>query len=414
MISRWIRAAALPAVLALGPAPALAFETVDVLPWPSAGAFYPGYVGDPVRPWSIFAYGGAMYDSNVRRTPVGETSDIISRLGIGGRYTARVIGRQSVALDGYVEYRNYDELSQFDHTAYGARGQWLWELGNQLSGVASARRTHRLADIGETTVAVKDLVTEDHLDLTGGYRFHPNWRLTGGVGTTRVAHDGRDLDTTHSVGFRGGLEYVSGLGNTVGLEWRRAEGDAPVDETFFGTPFEDNEYTEDSVAVTLAYALGAQLRVRGRLGYTDRTYTQVSAADFSGTTGRAAIEWLPSVRTRFILEAFREPDPVIDADALYVDRRGFLFGFAWAITYKLVFTTTATNERRLYTGEPLVVATGAPQRDETVRVLRFGLGWEPERHWQFGTSLDLGTRESNFLGRDYDYTAIALNLRYSF
>ena len=39
---------------------------------------------------------------------------------------ARIVGRQSVAADGYVEYRNYDELNQFDHTAYGFRGRWLW------------------------------------------------------------------------------------------------------------------------------------------------------------------------------------------------------------------------------------------------------------------------------------------------
>jgi hypothetical protein len=414
MTDRWIRATGLAAVLALGPATAVAFDTIDALPWPSAGRFYPGYVGDPVRPWSIYAYTGAMYDSNVRRTPVGETSDIISRVGVGGRYTARVIGRQSVALDGYAEYRNYDELNQFDHTAYAARGQWLWELGNQLSGVASARRTHRLADIGETSSAVKDLVTEDHLDLTGAYRFHPEWRLTGGVGTTRVAHDGRALDTTHSVGFRGGLEYVSGLGNTIGVEWRRAEGDAPVDEILGIGAFSNNEYEEDEVALTLFYSLGVQLRVRGRLGHTERTYTEVPSANFSGTTGRGAIEWLPSVRTAFTIAVYREPDPVIDADALYVDRRGMLFGFAWALTYKVVFTTAAVHERRLYTGDPLIAATGAPRRDETVRVLRFGLGWEPERHWQFGTSFDIGTREANILGRDYDYNAVALNLRYSF
>ena len=52
MSSRWIRAAGL---LALVPASALAFDTVDALPWPSAGLFAPGYAGDPIRPWSVIA-----------------------------------------------------------------------------------------------------------------------------------------------------------------------------------------------------------------------------------------------------------------------------------------------------------------------------------------------------------------------
>jgi hypothetical protein len=60
------------------------------------------------------------------------------------------------------------------------------------------------------------------------------------------------------------------------------------------------------------------------------------------------------------------------------------------------------------------VAAGLPQRDETVDVLRLGLGWEPERRWQISTSLDYGTRSSNFLGRDYDYTAFTANLRWQF
>lgn len=411
MISRWIRAAAL---LALAPGSALAFETVDALPWPSAGRFAPGYEGDPLRPWSISAYGGTMYDTNVRRTSTDETSDFISRVGVGGRYAARVVGRQSVTFDGFGEYRTYDELDQYNHFAYGLRGAWLWELGNQLSGVASAERIHRLNDIGETATRVKDMITLDRLELTGGYRFHPDWRVTGGVASTRLEHDGRPIDTAHSVGWRAGIEHVSPLGNTVGIEVRHREGDAPVDESLGIGAFPNNEYREDEVALTAAYALGAQLRVRGRIGQTERTYTQLTGNDFSGTTGRGAIEWLPGVKTRFILEAYREADPLIDIDALYADLRGVAFRAAWAPTYKVVLSLRAVNERRIYKGDPRVQLSGALLRDETLRTLSFGLGWEPERHWQFGSSVDFGTRESNLLGRDYDYTAIALNLRYSF
>lgn len=406
MISRWIRAAGL---LALVPASALAFDTVDALPWPSAGRF--GYPGDPIRPWSVFAYGGTMYDTNVRRDSTGETADWISRVGVGGRYAARVVGRQSIALDGYGEYRSYDELSQFDHFAYGLRGAWLWELGNQLSGVASVSRTHRLSDLAETRVDEKEMITADRFDLTGAYRFHPDWRLTGGVATTRTAHEGRE--TTHAFGARGGIAHVSPLGNAVGLEVRYAEGEAPEDEAGIGS-FPDNEYEETEVALTLAYVLTAQIRLRGRLGHTERTYSQVPASNFSGTTGRGAIEWAPSVKTLLTLEAYREPDSVIDIDALYVDTRGVAVGVAWAATYKLVFSLRALSERRLYKGDVLAASSGLPPRDETTRVLRFGVGWEPERRWQLSTSVDFGNRDSNILTQDYDYTAYTANIRYTF
>jgi len=413
MISRWIRAAAVPAVLALGPATALAFETVDTLRWPSAGLFAPTYTGDPVAPWGIFAYAGTMYDTNVLRTPTAETADWISRIGIGGRYTARVYGRQSIAIDGYGEYRSYDELDEYNHFAYGLRGQWLWELGNRLAGAATVSRVQRLGDLAEIRGRAKEIITADRLDLTGGYRFHPDWRLTGGIGATRVENDSRPAENTDSSGIRGGIEYVSPLGNAVGIEVRYAEGDAPVDDPLVGS-FPGNQYEETETALTLTYALGETLRVRGRLGYTERTYSQFPASNFSGTTGRAGVDWRLGVKTLFTAEAYRTPDSVIDVDALYVDLRGVGVGLHWAPTYKLVFSARALNERRVYRGDVLAASTGLPQRDETARVLRFGAGWEPERRWQFSSALDFGTRESNLLGRDYDYTAATVNLRYTF
>ena len=414
MISRWIRAAALPAALALGPAPTLAFETVDTLRWPSAGLFAPAYPGDPLAPWGIFAYGGTMYDSNVLRTTTGETADWISRVGIGGRYTARVYGRQSIALDAYGEYRTYDQLDEYNHFAYGLRGQWLWELGNRLAGAATVSRTQRLGDLGETRGRAKEIITADRFDLTGGYRFHPDWRLTGGIGATRVANDSRAVETTNTFGTRAGIEYVSPLGNAVGLELRYAEGDAPVDDLLGVGSFPGNEYEENEVALTLTYALGETLRVRGRIGYTERTYTQFPASNFSGTTGRAGVDWRVGPKTLFTLEAYRIPDSVIDVDALYVDLRGFGMGIHWAPTYKVVLSARGLSERRVFRGDVLAASTGLPQRDETARVLRFGLGWEPERRWQFASALDFGTRDSNLLGRDYDYTAVTVNLRYTF
>jgi hypothetical protein len=411
MISRWIRAAALPAALAFGPATTLAFETVDTLRWPSAGVFAPTYIRDPLLPWSIFAYGGTMYDTNVLRRP-DQTADWISRIGVGGRYTARVYGRQSIALDGYGEFRTYDELSEFNHFAYGLRGQWLWELGNQLAGTAAVSRTQRLGDLAETRT--KAIIVSDRFDLAGAYRFHPDWRLTGGIGGSRVENDSRAVETTRTLGTRGGIGYVSPLGNSVGIELRHAQGEEPIDDRVGIGSFPGNEYEENEAAFTLTYALGETLRLRGRLGYTERTYTEFPASNFSGTTGRGHVDWRVGAKTLLTFEAYRIPDSVIDVDALYVDVRGVGMGIHWAPTYKLVLSARGLSERRIHRGDVLAASTGLPPRDETTRVIRFGLGWEPERRWQLSTGVDFGTRTSNLLARDYDYTAFMANLRWTY
>lgn len=409
---RWSRAVSLVTVsAAFASAPAHAFDTVDALPWPSAGTFG-AYEAEAAYPWGFSVYGGTMYDTNALRRP-DETADWISRLGIAGRYAARVYGRQSVALDGFGEYRKFDELSRYDHFGYGLRGRWFWELGNQLSGVASVSRVHRLVDISEIRGDGAPMVTADRADVGGAYRFHPDWRLTGGVGVGRDTREDRVTETTQGYGVRGGLQYVSPLGNAVGVEARQTQGDAPVEITGV-LSLSANEYEENEVALTLAYALGATLRVRGRLGQTERTYSDFTQANFEGSTGRIGVEWRPGAKTVLSFEGYREPQPVIDVDALYVDARGVALGFAWAMTYKVVFTTRYSSERRVYKGDVLAETSGLPPRDENVSIIRLGLGWEPERRWQLGTSLDFGRRTSNAIGRDYDYTALTANLRFTY
>ena len=414
MTSRCVRVAGLLALLALGPTPALAFETVDTILWPSSGVF-PAYVGDEIRPWGLRAYAGAMYDNNVTRLSAFERSDLIARFGVGGNWGGRVYGRQSVVFDGFAEWREYQNLTDLDHLAYGVTAAWLWELGNNLAGNVGWRRDHRLGELGERRIRRKEMITSDRFDATGAYRISPDFRLTGGYGLVHVDRDNvaDEFSTTNAWATRAGIEYVSGLANTIGIEARYGEGDSPVNSVVIGA-FPANRYTQRDLALTLTYNLAYDVRIRGRVGQTEREYTDLPQENFSGTTGRGTLEWRPGVKTLMVLEVFRQADPIIDADALYVDRRGAIIGLNWAATMKLVFGARFTNERRKYVGDSAAPLQGIPLRDDTLRVWRFHAGWEPERHWQFSTALDFGDRESNILGQNYDYTAVTFNLRYSY
>jgi hypothetical protein len=409
MISRWLRAACL---LALAPAAALAFETVDTLPWPSSGRF-PAYSVPPPAPWDLWAYAGFMHDSNVLRRQTDERSDTIMRYGAGIRGTALVYGRQRLLLEAVGEYYDYIDLNALDHFAYAARAEWLWELGNQLAGTAGYRRIHRLADPAESGRATRAMITEDRLHAGGAYTFTPDWRLTGGVEWGNVSRDGPTLGETQTITTRGGIEHFSPLGNVIGLEVRRTTGDAPVSEELGLGAFPNNQLDHKEVAALIAYNFGAQLRATGRVGHAQRSYSELQGRDFNGTTYRGGVEWHPGTKTLLVFEVFREPTAIIDATALHVLRRGTAFGPSWAPTVKLVFSARFVNERRIFQGDP-AVESGAILRDETLRVIRLGAGWEPQRRWQLSAALDRGTRESNVLGRDFDFTAFVLNLRFTY
>jgi hypothetical protein len=409
MISRWMRAAGM---LALAPAAALAFETVDTLPYPSAGPF-PAWQGDPVGPWSLSAYAGAMYDSNAFRRSSGERSDIVARYGVAGGGVTRVVGRQSVLLEGLAEYYDFNRFSEIDHFAYAARGQLLWEAGNQINGAAGYARRRRHADLGEFQVERRAMVTSEQWLVDGGYRFAPDWRVFGLAEHTRVRRDTDEVADLNTNTLRSRLTYTTGLGNAIGVEVRGTRGEARVGREITGLAF-TNDFDERELAATLAYRLGEQLRVDGRVGHTERSYDDLPERDFSGTTYRGRVDWLPESKLIFSFEAYRVPESIIDIDAIHVLRTGAAFGASWAATFKLVFTARFLRERRQNQGDPAVALLGIPTRDEMLRVWRFGVGWEPQRHWQIGAGLDLGERESNLLGRDYDYTQVMLNLRFTY
>lgn len=408
MSLRWMRAAAV--LFGLAPAAALAFETVDRLPFPSLGTF-PAWGADPIRPWAIFGYAGLMYDSNALRRDIAEESDLVARYGIGGRLLTRIVGRQRLRLDGYGEYYDYDRFSDIDHFGYGVRGAWLWEIGNDINGDASYERRRRHADLGEFRVERRAMIITERYLVDGGWRFHPNWRVFAGFEHGRAARDSEIAPELESNSARASLTYRTPLGNAVGIEARGTRGDQRIGDDLTGNTFID-EFEEREISGTLAYVLGATLRVAGRVGHTERSYKDLTGRDFSGTTYRGQVEWLATQKLVMDFEAYRGPEASIDIDASHILRQGAEFGVSWAATFKLVFTARFTNERRLYQGDPFAQITGLPLRDDTLRIWRFGAGWEPQRHWQLGAGVDFGERTSNRLGDDYEYYQVMLNARF--
>jgi hypothetical protein len=123
------------------------------------------------------------------------------------------------------------------------------------------------------------------------------------------------------------------------------------------------------------------------------------------------VDWLPGNKTILGFEAYRLPRSVVDIAASHVLLKGIAFGPRWALTNQVVLSARFVRERRTYEGDP-ALSTGATLRDELVTLMRFAVGWEPQRRWQAGVGLDRGERESNITGRDYQFTAVMGNLAY--
>lgn len=413
--------------MSLAPLPALAqqhFDAVDTIPWTSLGGF-PAYEAAPVVPTEFWVQAGALHDSNIFRlskdanaraiTGSDDRSDNILRLGAGVRHEQRIFGRQRVLLEARGEQYNYDRNSQLDHFAYGLRGEWLWEFTNDLSGTLGYERRKRLIDLAQVQTTVKDMITEQHSYATAAYQLGPTVRLRGGLDNTRGEHSDPLLDAAEVRinTVTGAVDYVTALGNALGVEARRSNGNAPVTQIVGGTPV-DNEFTETEIALVGTAVAGTTLRGTARLGHTRRKHVEFPERNFTGTTGRLNVSWAPLQKTAFEFAAYREPRSIIDIAASYVVVTGVSFGPRWAPREKLVFSALLVHENQDFRGDPNQAVLGTPERQEVLRGIRLAAGWEPKRFIEVSAALEHGQRTSNVLLRDYDYNAVMANVRWRF
>lgn len=406
------KAQAVVAATLLAPAFALAFETIDTLPWPSAGRF-PAYPAEPARPTNAWIQAGALQDDNILRQTTSPQSDTVMRLGAGVRHEQRIIGRQDLILEARADYYDFQEFNSLSHLAYAGLADWRWEVGNQLSGSMRFGRERRLAELAETQSSRRTMVTLTRASADGGYTITPNLRVRAGAGWSAAERDDRLDPETRATSFVVGADYLTPLRTRLGVEARATEGEAPEDEDVFGT-LVNNDYSEREVSLVAGYALGARLTADARLGRTTRRYDQIPGRDFEGTTWRVGAEWLPANKTSLAVSFYKEPRSIIDIAASHVLVRGVSFGPSWAATAKLVFSARLLREEREFQGDPALVVAGTTLRDETIDAWRLGVGWEPQRHWQVGVGIAAGERTSNLVGRGYDFTTVMANVAWRY
>ncbi|HEX7052534.1 MAG TPA: hypothetical protein VF211_01205 [Burkholderiales bacterium] len=387
---------------------------MDTLAPSSSGRFL-AYGGEPMPLSEYWVQAGAMVDSNILRRTEGSPTETVGRVGVGGRKDTYIYGRQMLRLEGRLDGYLYNRFDDLSNVGYGASGEWHWALGGDLSGVLGISRRRYQRDLAQLQRATRDMITETRYLANAAYAIGPSLRVRGALDRVDFDTSASDLELRTTGGLLG-VDYVTPLGNYVGLEYRRANGDAPISERIdpLGV-FVDNSFEEQTVALRTGY-IGAFLRLTGDIGRTRRTYSDLPGRDFEGTTWRVRADWLVTAKTVLGFETYRRPASIIDIATSHVVARGVAFGPGWAPTAKLNFSARIMRERQEFSGDPgtALAPDVFPLRLEIIRNVRLGAYWEYTRqiHWQF--AIDHGSRESNVLDRDFDYNAFIANVRYLF
>jgi len=396
------------------PVCAFGFEAVDVLT-PAMNGLYPAYPAEPLPPYTVWAQAGLMYDSNILRRPSGDNSEFVTRFGVGGRLDQRVVGRQGVHLEGRVDGYLYDRFNELDNLAYAGLAEWRYEVGNDLAGALSLSRRHYQAALAEIQAPIRDMITETNLGLTGRYAIGPSLALRGGVNYTDYNRPSLAVADTRTLTGTGALEYVSSLGNTIGVEVTEAKGDAPVPQTIDPLGIlVNNDFRQTDVGIVGAFGVAPTVRVGGRVGRTVRHYTELTNRDFSGPTWNVAAQWFPTNKTVLTLESAKTIQSVIDIGASHTVGRGWAIGPGWAATAKLNFQARYFHQHQDFEGDPNAALGLVPLRQDFVRGLRLGAYWEYDRRWHYQFAFEHGDRDSNIAGRNFRYNAGIAQVRFVF
>jgi exopolysaccharide biosynthesis operon protein EpsL len=410
--------------LACLPAAVSALQTIEDISWPEDGRF-PAYPPEPdERKVRFSVFGGATYDSNLFRlsdstdpqTTIGSTSksDTVYRAGLGLKADLP-FSRQRVLLDFQVADVNYHTFDFLNHTEYRASGAWNWQAGDRWNGAVGYSQRQFLADLADIQAPIKDLITENRAFGGGGFRFTPRWRIRGELDWIKWDHSDPSRDTLDAsiVGGTVGLDYVTPLGNSVGVQSRYSVGDYPNRQVVAGSQV-DNSYKELESSAVMQWAVTGKSILNARAGYTSRRQDQVPQRDFDGFTGRLKYDWFIGAKTLLDFGVWREIQSTEDVSASYILADGWSIGPVWAPTSKIVLQAKYIREDRDFRGDPGFVLSGGPPREDTFRGASLSFGYTPRRNIQFSLSAQGGDRESNVAGDDYDYTAVSAIARFLF
>lgn len=368
-----------------------------------------------------YVYGGSLYDSNVfrfsgedeARAQTGDTnmSDVITRGGAGLR--ARIpVSLQTMRFSGWLERDHYSRFDELDHTAANADAAWDWQAGRRFSGTLDAGYSRGIARFEEFQQLEKDLRTGRRASADAGMRFANDWKATVGADWHSTSYDRRDfLDRRETTTF-GEVQYESLVNTRLGLRGEHTVGNLDQTDTLPDGSVVSNDFTQNRYSFVAGWEGSSKSYLKARLGYTQRSYDEVPARDFSGVTARATYHWQPTVLTGFRFSAWRELQSLDDAISTYVVSRGVSVEPIWKPTTLVTVRGELAAARRDFQGNR-GASTGSDRVDK-VRTVGVGIDYALRRNLALSLDAKHEFRNSNQSRSDYDYNQVAAGIGYAF
>ncbi|MDO9599627.1 MAG: outer membrane beta-barrel protein [Azoarcus sp.] len=361
----------------------------------------------------------AYYESNLYKladgaqAPGGKRHDRIAITGLGAAFD-RVYSRQRLRAALDVKHASYAIHDYLDYTAPDARLAWDWQVGNHFSGLLSHDYRESLAGFEDVVGVQQTILLYSRTGASANYWWHPNWAAGLGVSSARSRYkddarptselDARDLDFN--------LTYRPASGNTVVLTLRQTDGRYPGRPAVAGSI---RDYQQRDYRLRGEWRLTGATVISGYLGHTGRSYDLAPNRDFSGVTGRLALQWVPTAKTSINVSWRRELGADQDLFNNYAVTNAITLAPNWAITEKIRLGATLEYSKRDYGGDPELGFDGTDSTGED-RTRRYGLNlqYQPMRTLQLIAGVQKVRRTSVLAAREYEAETAWITGRFAF
>ncbi|MGE5466528.1 MAG: XrtB/PEP-CTERM-associated polysaccharide biosynthesis outer membrane protein EpsL [Ignavibacteria bacterium] len=326
------------------------------------------------------------------------------------------ISRQRIQAGMSWSALRYDHFKSLNHTDRNGNVNWLWQAGNQWSGLLGYNETHTIASFTNFTGPTPNPLTTKTLSATANFLIDPHWELQAIGSEMRqrnglAARQANDIDLTS---VQVGANYISTASNRIGVNVRQDDGRHPNLESV-GAFQVNNNYVQRSMGAMTDWTVTAKSHVAARVDYLRRDYDQFSNRDFSGVTFHAGYDWLATAKTSVSLIALREISASEDVQTGFVVVRGIALTPSYAFSEKLRATASLSSNIRDYKGDPgLATPTSFAGRVDHVHAASLSLTYQPMRTLTLLLSGQRETRSSNQPLLDYVSNLVEISARLAF
>ncbi|MCB5188088.1 putative exosortase B-associated extracellular polysaccharide biosynthesis transporter EpsL [Methylobacillus caricis] len=376
--------------------------------------------GDVIRPYASATY---MYDDNLRRfsgkdqalasTGSEKMADtmLMTEVGI---ILDKKISQQVFFIDLGLNRSKFDRNSALDSNGRELNAKWNWHLGNFWQGNFQAFHKKALvpfADFLEVGGLGLNIRTEDKKSADAIWKLHPRWQTRIALVNYEVEYSAENQKAANlnENSQEVELDYISPSTSKVGVVYRHARGDRPVDQIFIGIPI-SNDYTQNEIKLNVDWSLSAKSKFQFLGGLVDRKHDEVSSRDFRKFNARSNFNWMPTGKTSMNLSAWRENNAQGFVTSSYTLNKGTSLSASLYATSKVTFQGNLRYEKRDFVGDDIF----GSQRSDRDKTFSLGVVYKPTLSFVLNASLMHSIRESTLNTFEFDANSVSLTGQYEF